>query len=379
MTQRQFLDKHNVTHFQFFFQDFVFQFKIFLRLIYYNLSMCKILIFILVFFQTLSFAYAAPAKKQRGDVSKRKGPVISTTTVHLTTNKPDYCLFGGQTGKPFFGEASYKMTIWRNKIIYLGESGGRQDYTAQLDTLKAMNIARGSKIVVAFGTLNREIQPIFDEYLAEAITQEEFFSYLSDREDTNFDIFDYKPLFDFIVEKKIRAIAIGLSPMLKDTIYEYGLDGLSRYEKNLIPLDIAVPQNERYNKFMEKKYSVEFSTKSDTSTLNKYILATAAINDSMAKNLSDFLTENPEYAALVIVNNDSLPYASGITLAGKKYLKDYAYTTIYIKHATVCSKELPDADKDLAGYIWFMDNTPKRENTSEIPAKNDLPVVKTSN
>ena len=336
--------------------------------------------FLFIIIQTASMAYAAPQKRQSADISKRKGPVVSTETVKLTTERPEYCLFGGQTGNPFYGQANYMMTIWKNRIIYLGESGGRQDYAAQRDTLKAMSMARGKKIVVAFGAMNKEIQPMLDAYLAGEMNQEEFFAVLSGREDTNYDISEYKPLLDFITERGLKAIAIGLPAALVDTIEEYGEEGLSQEEKRLIPISSTDPHNSTYEKYIRKKLEEISGEKVSPENLKKHIHALAVLNETMAKGLADFMQENTDYAALVITDNDRIAYASGITMSAKNYfasetpadggadndtsaVPSIPYTTIYIKHSKECPKKLPDSDKNLGGYVWYMDNSPVQESS----------------
>jgi len=354
----------------------------------------KILFFILFcILQFNAFANAAP-KRQSADISKRKGPVISTETVKLSTDRPEYCLLGGQSGNPFYGPANYMMTVWKNKIIYIGESGGRQDYAAQRETLKSMNMARGKKIVVAFGAMNKEIQPMLDEYISGGMTQDEFFTYLSGREDTNYDITKYKPILDFIVEKGLKAIAIGLPSMLLEAIEEYGESSLSQEEKRLIPLSSTDPSNSSYEKYIKKKLEEASGEKVTQADLKKHIHALAVLNETMAKTLADFLLnkDNEGYSALVITDNDRLVYASGITLSAKNYFSSdntsdtekteeeakpqpaansLSYTTIYIKHAVSCPRRLPESDRNLGGYIWYMDNTPiaEKEENNNVPEK----------
>lgn len=347
----------------------------------------KILLFILFCLMQFSSYADAASKRQSADISKRKGPVISTETVKLSMDRPEYCLFGGQTGTPFYGPANYMMTIWKNHIIYIGESGGRQDYTAQRDTLKSMSMARGKKIVVAFGAMNKEIQPILDEYISGGMTQEEFFAAMSGREDTNYDITKYKEILDFIKEKELKALAIGLPADLVDAIEEYGEDNLSQEEKRLIPLSSTDPHNTTYENYIRKKLEDAAGKKITSDALRKHIHALAVLNETMAKTLSEFIQEHPGYSALAIVDNERLIYASGITLSAKNYLSSNSsddssgsenaektsipYTTIVIKHAVSCPRRLPDSDKNLGGYVWYMDNTPLPENAeTDISSEN---------
>lgn len=333
-------------------------------------------LFAILFFVPL--ASAAPQKRQSADISKRKGPVISTETVRLSLDRPEYCLFGGQTGNAFYGPANYMMTIWKNRIIYLGESGGRQDYAAQRDTLKAMSMARGKKIVVAFGAMNKEIQPLLDAYIDGEMNQEDFFKALSGREDTNYDIAEYKQLLDMITEKGLKAIAIGLPAALVDAIEEYGEAGLSTEERRLIPLSSTDPHNTTYEKYIRKRLEEISGEKPSQESFKKYMHALAVLNETMAKGLADFIQKNPDYAALVIVDNDRIVYASGITLAAKNYFSSsnsddeseestvsIPYTTIYIKHSTSCPRKLPEGDRNLGGYVWYMDNSPLPEKTED--------------
>ena len=353
-----------------------------------------IIIFSILFFQFFSFVYAAPAKRQSADLSKRKGPSISTETVKLSLERPEYCLFGGQTGNDFYGAANFMMTIWKNRIIYLGESGGRQDFTAQRDTLKAMNMAKGNKVMVAFGAMNKEIQPMLDAYLAGEMDQEEFFTVLSGREDTNYDITQYKQILDMIKEKGLKAMAIGLPAALVDAVEEYGEEGLSQEEKRLIPITFTDPHNTNYEKYVKKKLEEVSGEKITPAGLKKHIHALSVLNETMAKSIADFILANNDYSVLAIVDNDRIVYASGITMSIKNYLSSNSpeegnvsepavstgtataaapapsipYTTIFIKHSTSCPKRLPESDKNLGGYVWYMDNSPLPEKTEENAA-----------
>lgn len=326
--------------------------------------MCKPILFLVLMTQFSSFLLAAPQKRQSADISKRTGPIISTETIKLTPEKPDYCLLGGQSGNTFYGEANYTMAVWRNKIIYLGQSDGRQDFTAQIDTLKGMNMARGKKVVVAFAAFNKDIQPLLDEYLAGTISLDDFFSSIAGREDTDYDLNQYRPILEMINSRGLRAIAIGLPASLTRTIEKYGIAGLSDEERALIPNNISRPHNERYDNYIRQQLEKTGETVSQKA-LKQHIYALAAQNETMAKALADFLLDNPDYSALVITHNDRLVFASGITLSAKNYLSEFPYTTIYIKHAEECPKELPENDRNLCGYIWYIDNDTIEEETEE--------------
>ena len=108
-----------------------------------------------------ALAAAAHVKKPEANVDKRKAPANANAPIKLGEDAPNFCLFGGQSGKAMPGEAAFNSIVWRSDVVYVGETHDQpQDHRAQLAALKAMRIARGQKIAVGFEMLDVTMQPV---------------------------------------------------------------------------------------------------------------------------------------------------------------------------------------------------------------------------
>src|SRR3989338_5033396 len=166
----------------------------------------KLFISSLLFLLPLT-AYSARVKKPEANIEKRKPLTETPAPIVLTQDKPNFCIIGAQSGKDFRGEAAFKSVVWKSDVVYVGETHDEPlDHMAQLEALKAMRIARGSKIAVGFEMVVSTLQPVLDDYAAGKITEDEFREKADWKTGKGFDFGLYKPLFDFVIQHKLRAL-----------------------------------------------------------------------------------------------------------------------------------------------------------------------------
>jgi uncharacterized iron-regulated protein len=296
-------------------------------------------------------------------VEQRKAPASADAPIVLTTSAPNYCIFGGRSGKSFSGEAAFNSLVWRSDVVYVGETHDQPlDHLAQLAALKAMRIARGSKIAVGFEMLDQTLQPVLDDYAAGRITEEEFLARTDWKNEWGFDFALYRPVFDLVEQNKLRALALNVPHKVVAKIARAGLDGLTPEEKQYLPKTVEITKNKKYNDYLKGAFGGHGAgPMAKIMTLDNYLASMAAWNEGMGNRIAEFLNANPGYEVLVLAGNGHLMYNAAIPASVKSRVKDVRQASFYIGNAASCPGTLQDEDKDLANYIWYIDHPARPE------------------
>lgn len=315
----------------------------------------KTLMFLAVLLAPLA-VYAA-VKKPQANVEKRP---VTPEDAALAQPDPRFCIFGGQSGKAFNTEAAFKAIVWKNDVVYVGETHDQPlDHQAQFEALKAMKIARGTRIAVGFEMLNQTLQPLLDDYAAGKITQEEFLDKADWKKEWGFDFAMYKPLFDFIAANKLRALALNVPKKVVAKIARAGLEGLSPEEKRYLPEKVEITAHKKYNEFLKASFADHGnSPMAKMFTLDNYLASMAAWNEGMGARIADFLNANPGYAVLVIAGNGHVIYNAAIPASVKARVKGVRQASFYTEDGA-CPGKINKDHQNLANYIWYINHPPK--------------------
>ena len=299
--------------------------------------------------------FAKSVKKPEANIEKRQPLKNAGAPVVLTQDKPNFCIIGAQSGKDYRSEAAFKSVVWKSDVIYIGETHDQPlDHMAQFEALKAMKIARGSKIAVGFEMLNQTLQPVLDEYAAGRLTEEEFLSKADWKKEWGFDFNMYKPLFDFIVANKLRALALNVPKKVVGKIARSGLESLTPEEKQYLPEKVEITQHKKYNEYLKATFgSHGDSPMAKMFTLENYLASMAAWNEGMGDRIAQFLNANPGYAVLVIAGNGHVIYNAAIPASVKVRAPGARQVSFYTESAPQCPASVPSETLAQADYIWF--------------------------
>ena len=326
--------------------------------------------------------FAKSVKKPEANIEKRQPLKNADAPLTLTHDAPNFCIMGAQSGKALHSEAAFKSIVWKNDVIYVGETHDQPlDHMAQFEALKAMKTARGSKIAVGFEMLNQTLQPLLDEYAAGKLTEEEFLAKIDWKKEWGFDFNMYKPLFDFIVANKLRAIALNVPKKVVGKIARTGLESLSPEEKQYLPEKVEITQHKKYNDYLKATFGAHGSSPmAKMFTIDNYLASMAAWNEGMGNRIAVFLNENPGYAVLVIAGNGHVIYNAAIPASVKARVKGARQASFYTETAAKCPETMPKEHKDMANYIWYINHAPKPEpaatpSTTTVPAPPAMPTL----
>ena len=271
-----------------------------------------------------------------------------------SVRSPGFCIFGGQSGKPFNDLAAFKSVIWKNDIVYAGGKPDRfKDQQALLEILKAMREARGSKIAVGFETMNMSVQPALDDYAAGKISEEEFLQKTGWQKESGGDFSLYRPIFEFIIRNKLRALALNTPKETVSKLEREGQAGLNNEDKKLLPAQINISKNKKYLEFLKAAFDGLGVAASGAPAWDKYLYAVSCWNEAAGAGISDFVNANPGWSVLIAAGNDRLIYNAAVPASVKSRTVKIRQASFYSEDAEKCPETLPKELENLANYIWY--------------------------
>ena len=272
----------------------------------------------------------------------------------IQTNAPAYCLYKSKSQKKITVK-NLEKRISKSDVVYVGESHDQiKDHMAQLKALEFLYLANGENVAVGFEMLNFTLQPILDDYAKGNISEEEFLKKANWEKEWGFDFNLYKPLFDFIREKKLKALALNLPKKIVGKIARVGLENLSPQERKLLPENIHISTDERYLDFL--KASFEEGPMSGMFKWENYLASMSAWNEVMGSKMADFLNKNEKYSGLVIAGNGHIIYNAGIPFSVKTRTKNLKHSSFYTADAPTCPKKPDKEFFEYADFIWFINH-----------------------
>ncbi|MCG2725459.1 MAG: ChaN family lipoprotein [Elusimicrobia bacterium] len=287
-------------------------------------------------------------------------PLLAMTDSNSNSIKPDamgYCLYSAKSQKKMNLKILGKH-ISASNVVYVGEKHDQiKDHLAQLKALELLYPAKGKKIAVGFEMLNVTLQPILDDYAKGDISEDEFLEKANWEKEWGFDFNLYKPLFDFIREKKLKALALNIPKKIVAKIARIGLEGLMPEDRKFLPENIHIPTDTKYLNFLKTSFGEHGdSPMSEMFTWENYLVSMSAWNEAMGAKMADFLNKNKEYSGLVIAGNGHIIYNAGIPFSVKTRTKNLKHSSFYTEDAFTCP-EKPDKEIfEYADFIWFINH-----------------------
>ena len=272
---------------------------------------------------------------------------------------PDYaaapaglCVLDSAAGTRLSPE-NFMAVIAGADVVSVGETHDQvKDHQAQLEALKALYAARGEKIAVGFEMLNTTLQPVLDDYAAGSLSEAEFLRKADWAKEWGFDFNLYKPIFDFIREKGLKALALNLPKKIVSKIARTGLEALPAEDKLYLPGDLKVTTNERYIAFVHGSFDGQMA---DMFKFENYLAAMSAWNETMGAGMAKFLNANPGYAGLVAAGSGHVIFNAGIPASIASRAPGLRQVSFYPQPAASCPAALPAGDAGLADYVWYKD------------------------
>jgi len=285
--------------------------------------------------------------------------------VRSAAGGPGLCVFNSASGLALDGPDAFVKTIQGADVVYVGETHDQlNDHLAQLEALKTLAALRGNKVAVGFEMLNMTLQPVLDEYAAGALTQEEFLAKADWAEEWGFDFNLYKPIFDFIIQNKLRAIALNVPRKIVSKIARTGLASLTPGERAFLPETVTITGHKEYLAFLRENYDSmhaagRVSKKAAAArpmpqfTFENYLASMCAWNEGMGSRIAGFLNSNPGWAVMTVAGNGHVMYNAAIPASVKARAEGVRQVSFYTEGAPQCPESVPSETLAQADYIWF--------------------------
>jgi|GEM_PF-1608120 len=306
----------------------------------------------LVFSLLFPVCSGAVSKKQNGKNTGYARP-------ELTTHTPGYCIFGGQSGRPYFGAGNFRFNIWKNDIIIAGDSGKIQNSAPRIMMLDALIMNKGNRIIVGFGNLESALQDEIDKFLAGKLSSEDFIKFLNENgADTA-----VLPEMEYIKKNNLKAKALYPGVATVDKLLTSGLSNLNFSEDKYLPAGFRQTDNKAFDNYIKEKFYPGDKNKEQALPGN-YLLAVDAIDNIAAGKMTEALTENQGYKGIIFTDNGFMVYAKMSNIF-KKIMPDRSVVNFYLTGSGDCPPGIKEEDKDKAGYIWYIKDSENLPETTE--------------
>jgi len=288
-----------------------------------------------------------------------------TGTYFSMYSGPGFSVVDATVGNKLRQEA-FEDAILKSSVVYAGEVAGQsEDHLAQFELLKFMSRTRKDRVIVGFEMLSATLQPVLDAYAAGTLTEDEFLDQTNWKKEWGYDFELYKPVFDFVRERRLKAVALNLPRGVIAKLARGAADSLSAEEKALLPAKISVSRDKAYLAYLKKVYLA--SPASKTMTWTDYLLSVSAGNEAMGARIGDSLKKNPGYSFLALAGNGRIIYNAGLPASVKARTRGLIHASIY----TMDGAGLKDFLKHpvpFADYVWFL-KRPKENAPDEFKTR----------
>jgi uncharacterized iron-regulated protein len=221
-----------------------------------------------------------------------------------------------------------------------------------------MREARGSRIAVAFETLDISLQNVLDEYAAGKLSEEDFLRKTGPQKGSGDYLTLYRPVFDLIIKNKLRALALNTPGGIVLKIEREGLSGLKEGDKKFLPARINISENKKYLEFLKASFGGPgLAGAAGTPTWENHLAAVSAWNETAGAAIADFINANPGWSVLVAAGNNRLIYNAALPASVKSRTVNLRQSSFYAEDGGSCPAVLPKNYKNLANYVWYTTGT----------------------
>ncbi len=262
--------------------------------------------------------------------------------------------------KKFIDFNEVSSLISASDVIYVGEIHDKAAcHQAQLKALSILSDAKKGKVAVGFEMLNSSLQQVLDEFSSGFIEENAFLEKVNWKKEWGFDYSLYKPIFDFIRENKLHAVALNVPRKIVSKTARGGLSALDSEDKQFLPSKIKVNKNKEYVNYLKESFGGHGDNPmAKIMTFDNYMLSMAVWNESMADKAALFLKSRMDWGFLVIAGNGHVMYNAAIPWSLKRRVKSLKHLSFYTEDISKKDEYLKDK-KPLADIIWFVDFSEK--------------------
>lgn len=200
------------------------------------------------------------------------------------------------------------------RVIYIGETHTTfADHLLQLRIIRALH-KKSPRLAIGMEMFPASSQPALDRYtLGKGIMDER--SFLKESGYFNVWRYDYRyfrEIFNFAKEAAIPVVGLNLDEQIVSEVFRSGsTDSLSREVQASLPTDrdLDMPG---YTERLSEMHTVHIKGKHGSGLAGGFLQAQALWDETMAQNITNYLTANPDYKMVVLAGTQHTRKDSGI-------------------------------------------------------------------
>lgn len=212
--------------------------------------------------------------------------------------------------------------IAKNRVVFVGENHTSfSSHLNQLKVIKAM-YKKNPNLSIGMEMFQKPFQKYLDAFISGKISEKEMLEKTEYFKRWKYDYELYQPIMLFAKEKGIPIIALNIDRDITKMVVSRGLDALSEKQRLQLPSSIDF-SNKEYKEYLKMVYMMHQSKR--FKDFDEFFHAQLLWDESMAKNIVDYLKNDKNRTMAVLAGNGHVMYGYGIPSRVKRLgIKDYA-------------------------------------------------------
>ena len=225
-------------------------------------------------------------------------------------------------------------------IIYVGEVHDRfEHHRVQLQVIMEL-YKKHKNIAIGMEMFQKPFQQALDDYIAGRTDEKSFLKKSEYFKRWGFDYNLYREILLFAREFRIPVIALNIRKEIVSKVSKEGLLALTDAEQKEIPEYFDLSDSEYRARLREIFQRHSHSKEND---FDLFYQSQVLWDESMAQNLDEFISKNPDYKVVVLAGAGHMMFGSGIPRRAFRLNKrDYAVIL-----------NAGDIEKDIADFVLF--------------------------
>ncbi|MCF6309417.1 MAG: ChaN family lipoprotein [Sulfurimonas sp.] len=221
-----------------------------------------------------------------------------------------------------FSEISKELV--KSRVVFVGEKHTEfSSHLNQLKIIKAM-YKNNPKLSIGMEMFQKPFQKYLDAFIAGKIDEKEMVAKTEYFKRWKYDYELYRPIMLFAKENNIPIIALNIDREITKIVVSKGLDALNDKQRSEVPNSIDF-SNEKYKEYLMLVYSMHQSK--NFKNFDEFYHAQLLWDESMAKNIVDYMQKNPEHSMAVLAGNGHIMHGYGIpSRINRRGISDYTIT-----------------------------------------------------
>jgi len=294
---------------------------------------------------------------KHGNVAERNTLKVESGQIYTLERLPD--------GAPTSATDSFSRIIDKvadSRVVYVGEThNSAADHLLEFRIIQALYKGHPN-LAIGMEMFPKSSQKVLNKYVLEdpGMCEKDFLKESDYFHVWRYDFRFFRNIFNFARRYRIPIVGLNIKSQIVSSIFKTGTtDNLTRKEKNELPLDrdLGIPG---YADRLRTIYGIHTKEMKEHGTASGFIQAQSVWDETMAKNIADYLSQHPSVHMVVLAGVQHIRKDSGIPPRVKRYMPIRQSSIVNISS----QDEYTDI-KDIADY-FFLEQAPSLPPPAKI-------------